>query len=142
MQTAAVLLRAALVCVACDIPASRKVSGFVGHNAFLACSKCLKTFPTNSFGEKADFTGSDRENWPTRSNNLHCKHALSHKNAKTQAERKQIEREFGCKFSVLLDLPYFDVIRFTVIDAIHNLLLGTCYDCVDFTRYFRQEATS
>ena len=61
MQTVAgvqVLVRAALVCVAYDIPASRKVSGFVGHNAFLACSKCLKTFPTKFFGEKADFTGS------------------------------------------------------------------------------------
>ena len=43
------MVRAALLCTACDIPASRKVSGFVGHNALHGCSKCLKSFPTSSF---------------------------------------------------------------------------------------------
>lgn len=47
-----VVVRAALICTACDIPAARKVSGFVGHNAVCGCSRCLKNFPTASFGEK------------------------------------------------------------------------------------------
>ncbi len=51
------LVRAALICVACDIPAARKVCGFV---ALKACSKCLKSFSTQNFGEKADFSGFDR----------------------------------------------------------------------------------
>ena len=37
--------RLALMCVACDIPAARKVCGFMGHGANLGCSKCLKFFP-------------------------------------------------------------------------------------------------
>ena len=37
-------VRVALSCIACDIPASRKVSGFLGHHASLACNKCLKHF--------------------------------------------------------------------------------------------------
>jgi hypothetical protein len=37
-----VQVRAALLCVACDIPATRKVAGFVSHNATRGCNKCLK----------------------------------------------------------------------------------------------------
>ena len=39
------LFRVALMCVACDIPAARKVCGFMGHGATLGCSRCLKEFP-------------------------------------------------------------------------------------------------
>jgi hypothetical protein len=35
----------ALLCVACDIPAGRKVCGFLSHNAHFACSRCFKQFP-------------------------------------------------------------------------------------------------
>ena len=34
-----VLVRAALLCVTCDIPAARKVCGFVRHRALKACTK-------------------------------------------------------------------------------------------------------
>lgn len=47
---------AALLCVAADIPATRKVCGFVGHSANRACSKCFKYF-VGGFGEKKDFSG-------------------------------------------------------------------------------------
>ena len=33
---------AALLCVACDVPAARKVCGFTGHNSSKGCSKCNK----------------------------------------------------------------------------------------------------
>jgi hypothetical protein len=42
-----VRIRAALLCVCCDVPACRKVCGFLGHNGRLACSKCNKPFPGN-----------------------------------------------------------------------------------------------
>ena len=45
-----VVVRAALLCTACDIPAARKVSGFVGHNALHGCSKCLKNFQQPHLG--------------------------------------------------------------------------------------------
>ena len=38
LQGSQVVVRAALTCTACDIPAARKVSGFVGHNALHGCS--------------------------------------------------------------------------------------------------------
>ena len=128
MKTASgiqVLVRAALLCTSCDIPATRKVSGCVGQNAYHACSRCLKAFPTRVFGEKADFTGSDRTTWEPRSLDTHRVFALKHKLAKTKAVHKQIERDQGCRYSLLLELPYFNVIQFSVVDAMHNFLLGT-----------------
>ena len=41
---AQVNLRVAISCVACDISATRKVCGFLGHRSTLACNKCLKHF--------------------------------------------------------------------------------------------------
>ncbi len=55
----------------------------------------------------------------------HKDFAIKHQAAKTKAQQKVIEREHGCRYSVLLQLPYFDPIRMCVIDPMHNLLLGT-----------------
>ena len=120
-----VIVRAALICTSCDIPASRKVSGFVGHSAYRACSKCLKAFPTEHFGEKPDYSGTERNSWTPRCMDSHYEHAMQYKNACTQEQRKDIEHKFGCRYSALIELPYYDVIRFCVIDPMHNLLLGT-----------------
>lgn len=121
----AVLVRAALTCVACDIPAARKVCGFVGHNARLACSKCSKIFPTSAFGEKPDYSGFDRTAWVGRSLDDHRKYCAKHKVSNTQSAQVSLEREHGCRYSVLLELSYFDPIRMTIVDPMHNLLLGT-----------------
>ena len=40
-----VLVRCALLCVGCDLPAGRKVCGFLSHAAGKGCSKCNKVFP-------------------------------------------------------------------------------------------------
>ena len=40
------------------------------------------------------------------------------------------ESEYGVRYSVLLDLSYFDPIRFVSIDVMHNLYLGTAKHCV------------
>ena len=34
----------ALICVGCDIPASRKLCGFLGHSATSGCKKCKKKY--------------------------------------------------------------------------------------------------
>jgi len=43
--------------VTCDLPAGRKVCGFLSHSATLGCSKCLKEFP-GAVGNK-DYSGFD-----------------------------------------------------------------------------------
>lgn len=119
----AVLVRCALLCVACDIPASRKVSGFLGHSATLGCSKCMKVFP-GQVGRK-DYSGFDRSQWKERTldNHKKCIHLI--RKCKTKRQRNDLESKYGCRYSILLDLPYFNPIRMTIIDPMHNLYLGT-----------------
>ena len=42
-------VKAALLCVAADLPAARKLCGFLGHGAKLGCSKCTKEFKTRKY---------------------------------------------------------------------------------------------
>lgn len=132
-----VLVRAVLICLACDIPASRKVSGFLSHSAFHACSRCLKEFPTsNYFGDKPDYSGFDRSNWTPWTNTSHRFYACKNKECKTGKDKKAIERNHGCQYSVLLELPYYDVVRMCVVDPMHNLLLGTAQHVVSVWKQF------
>lgn len=119
-----ITLRMALIGVFCDLPASRKVCGFSSFNALHGCNKCLKRFATNSFGEKPDYSGYNTSEWAARDLDLHKKLSLEHLNASTKSRQKSIEKDHGLKYSTLIDLPYFNPIRFTVIDPMHNLLLG------------------
>lgn len=41
---------------------------------------------------------------------------------KTAQARKDLEKSHGIRYSVLIELPYFDPSRVTVIDPMHNLL--------------------
>ena len=49
------------LCITCDIPASKKVCGFLSHNAAMGCNKCLKRFPV--IDKKTYFNGFDEEEW-------------------------------------------------------------------------------
>ena len=120
----AVTVRALLSCVSCDIPASRKVCGFLGHNARLGCNKCLKPFQTNALG-RMNYSGYDRSTWPPRSVEKHRSDVRLTLSENTKTKQRAKEAELGCRYSVLLQLPYFDPVRFTPIDLMHNLYLGT-----------------
>ena len=115
----------ALLAVSCDVPATRKVCGFCGHSATLGCSKCLKRFPCLSFGEKLDYSGYDREVWAPRTMEQHMHAVKGILNAKTPTQLEQITKANGVRYSELLRLPYFNIIRQHVIDAMHNMYLGT-----------------
>lgn len=117
-------IRAVLSCIVCDLPATRKVCGFLGQNATKGCSKCLHEFKTVSFGSKADFSGYDCDDWEPRDLNLHHKKSIDAKNAFTASEREQIEKSNGARYTELSRLPYLNIIRHHVIDPMHNLFLG------------------
>ena len=106
-------------------PAARKVCGFVGHGGYRGCSKCLLVFPTEEFGQKADYSDTNISNWPPRRKSEHKQYALAHKRCNTKSEQKKIERDSGVRYSVLNELPYFDPPRMCIVDLMHNLLLGT-----------------
>ena len=116
-------MKAAILRVTCDIPAGRKVCGFLGHTATLGCSKCLKAFP-GGVGNK-DYSGFDTTEWPKRTNEGHRNSILEIKKCKTKTKQKEEEARYGCRNSSLLELPYFDAPRMLCIDPMHNLFLGT-----------------
>ena len=117
--------RAAVISISSDIPATRKICGFKGHSAYRGCSSCLKKFP-GGFGEKKDYSRFDRNSWTPRTNQDHRTQAIKMSRCKTKAERTLIGQNSGIShYSVLLDLEYFDIIRFCTVDPMHNLFLGT-----------------
>ena len=117
------MIKAAIMCVTCDIPAGRKTCGFLGHSATLGCSKCHKEFP-GSVGQK-DYSGFDRSGWKKRTNEDHRKDVNKIKKICTKTEQEEAESKYGCRYSCLLELPYFDAPRMLCIDIMHNLFLGT-----------------
>lgn len=118
------VVRCAILCVSCDIPAGRKTCGFLGHTANLGCSRCLKYFP-GEVGSK-DYSGFDRSEWEKRNNEQHRKAVQQvRQNSRTKTRQKELESLLGCRYSCLLDLPYFDAPRMLCIDPMHNLFLGT-----------------
>ena len=98
--------------------------GIVGHSALMGCSRCKKKFPTENFGEKADYSGFDVSEWTERSNEDQKKYAYEHLTATTATKQKKIEREQGVKYSVLNELPYYNTVRFMILDPMHLLFLG------------------
>ena len=116
-------LKCAVVGLASDIPATRKAAGFVGHNAIKVCSQCLKSVP--KVGDHTDYAGFDKEKWTLRTHAEHIKQSRRAVLANTLAERKAVEKEYGAKYSVFFELPYYDLVRFATIDIMHTVFLGT-----------------
>ena len=117
------VLRAAVLCVACDVPAARKVCGFLGHTARLGCSKCLKEFVTGSFGDKVNYGGFSE--CSARNESDHREQAQRSLEKNTASSKDGVERESGSRFTSLMHLEYFNCVRYHIIDPMHNLFGGT-----------------
>ena len=111
-------VRAAIIPVVCDLPAARKVSGFIGHSADKNfCSFCL----LSRSGISQIY---DRVKWGFRSYYSHLEEAQKMRDATTLKTRRELFAKSGIRWSELLRLPYWDPTQYTVIDAMHNLYLG------------------
>ena len=91
--------RGALIGVACDLPACRKVCGFLGHCANLGCSSLV------------EFS----EGLISKHGNCEMSQESGHR-----ADVKKI-----AKSKQDVDILYFDPVRMHLIDPMHNLYLGT-----------------
>ena len=117
------LIQCALVSVGCDLPAGRKLCGFLSHSANLGCSRCYAEF-SRGFGCQ-DYSGFDRTTWELRTNQKHRKNVATILKCSTKTAQEEKESTFGCRYSALLKLPYFDPVKMLSIDPMHNLYLGT-----------------
>ncbi|OAD74827.1 hypothetical protein PHYBLDRAFT_102084, partial [Phycomyces blakesleeanus NRRL 1555(-)] len=116
---------AALMCVACDIPAARKTAGFTGHASTNTCHKCKCHFSVIAGSSKIDYSGFDNESWVPRTKEMNAIYADMWACAESNAERADLEKQNGTRFSKLHCLHYFDPVWCTIVDPMHNLFLGT-----------------
>ena len=72
-----------------------------------------------------DFSGFDRENWRERTGPEHKRLASDLQKNLTKSDRDAAERASGCRYSVLLELSYFDTPRMLIIHPMHNMFLGS-----------------
>ena len=63
------VVKAALLAVACDMPASRKVCGFLSHSANLGCNRCYCEFYEGSL--LRNYYNIKRSSWSFRDNSRH-----------------------------------------------------------------------
>lgn len=112
-----------LLCISCHIPACRKVCGFLGHNAHLPCSTCMNFFNGN-VSQGFDFSGYVTSSWRPQDNSQHRVRAKTTKLALTKAAKNYLESRYGLCYTVLLELPYLNIVRQHVVDPMHNLFLG------------------
>jgi len=117
-------IRCVLGCISCDLPATRKVCGFANFNGNFGCSKCKKNFVTTTFGSKPCYGGFDCDGWCMRDMSSHLHFTKKYKLASSVLEQKRIVHENGIKYSELVNIPFFDIIRCHVIDPMHNIFLG------------------
>ncbi len=116
------LVRAALVPLVCDLPAARQTAGFGGHGAKYFCSVCRLL--------KSDMNELDMSKWEERTCDEHRAAAQAWKDLPTLAKRDTAFKLNSTRWSALLDLPYWDPIKYTVIDSMHNHYLGLLkYHC-------------
>lgn len=69
----------------CDIPATHKLGGFLGHSSHNACWKCSKFFPFNDELSQVDFSGVDIGN--ARTHESHKRNAIETLSALTPSSR-------------------------------------------------------
>jgi hypothetical protein len=111
-------IRAALIIASCDIPAARKLCGHI--SALSSCHRCEKKANERNFGGMEDMDEWFIMKDPTK----HRQKALEWRRCKSNAERGRFVKENGVRWSEILRLPYFDLIRFLVVDPMHCLFLG------------------
>jgi hypothetical protein len=110
------LVRAALLPFFADLPALRRALGFASHSATRMCSVCLL--------EKKDINNINPESWPVRNLTDHHYWANQSREASNAKSKLRILRDHGVQYSILLELPYWNILDYHVVDAMHNLLLG------------------
>lgn len=114
------LVLCALVLLICDLLAARKTAGLASctHKRFCSVCHC-----TNSKDERG-LQDTNYQSWTYRTNAESRKAAERYQNASTPKARQDEFDATGVRWSELLRLPYFDIVRCVVVDSMHNLFLG------------------
>lgn len=111
-----VLIRCAGAPVVCDALGARQMCGYASVTSQFFCTYCW--LPLSHL---ENFTKSS---WPMRTLEEHRFWAEEWRDARDEASRLRIFEAHGIRWTPFLTLPYFDPIKFTVVDTMHNFFLG------------------
>ncbi|KAJ3775629.1 hypothetical protein FB446DRAFT_637544, partial [Lentinula raphanica] len=106
----------ALIPAVCDTEGATQLAGFASHAHTYFCRRCVLPL--------SDIHNLDPKTWVMRDLADHRTIALKWKEATSEVQREAIYKQYGLRWSELLELPYWDPIRFTVIDDMHLGYLG------------------
>ena len=96
--------------------AVRQAGGFASPTATNFCTCCnLKV---------QDIENLDRSIWPKQDVVQQIQHAMRWWDAENIEEQEKLFRNYGIRWSPLLDLPYWDPILFTAIEPMHLFETG------------------
>ena len=104
-------VRAILVPVVSDMLAARQAGGFASPTATYFCTRCNLNIQ--------DIENIDRHSWPQRDVIEHVKAAKRWRDAESLEEQGAIFRDYGLRWSSLLQLPYWNPILFTATEPMH-----------------------
>ncbi|OAD81215.1 hypothetical protein PHYBLDRAFT_161839 [Phycomyces blakesleeanus NRRL 1555(-)] len=117
-----------------------------GMTVYIACSQCHSIYPLETSQRVCTFKkfsqsaicNSNLFKVSTGNCSLPAKvypfNSLNWANALNNTERTRLEKENSTRWSELHWLSYFDPVRFTVIDLMHNLYLGTAKRMIQIWR--------
>ena len=94
-------VRAAISCVSCDVPAARKIGGFVGHRGRRSCTKYFKEFPHN----KLEITRTIQVLSKVNGNHDHMLCMFGTLNNRKRLIQKVKEKK--SRATLVPDIPYF-----------------------------------
>ncbi|KZT04236.1 uncharacterized protein LAESUDRAFT_629493, partial [Laetiporus sulphureus 93-53] len=113
-------VRVILIGVICDHPALCRMCGFGDHNTKTAfCTKCK--IPRDQLSTQA---GMSINAFPPRNEEEHRRHALEYQCETDSQKCDELFALHAVRFYELSRLPYFDAVRMSIIDPMHNILLG------------------
>ena len=113
------VIRSAIACVVCDLPAARKAAQMSAARSYFYCSVCnccdLKTLGRTDFHS---------ERWNLRDKATLQQQAEGYKNTESVQQQEALFAKYEIRWSPLWKLPYWDPACQLVIDAMHCTLEG------------------
>ena len=110
------LTKGAMIPLVCDMLSARQLTGLSSPTSTLFCTFCHLTIQ--------DIENLDRSSWPARDLADQIEHAKRWRDCESKEDRDAYFKAHGIRWSVLLNLPYWNPILFSVIDSMHAAHLG------------------